>query len=142
MTQNQLKNGKLFSLLYRSFDTPLSPSDQKRLELGLIESEQLREEKQQIETQREMISRCAGEMKYHPFFAGKVMERIRSISRQETGQEIFFNSLFVFFKRVAIAGVLLCMIFLAYALLTDDSNNAINELSMSPESYEAMLQIP
>jgi len=70
------------------------------------------------------------------------MERIRSISRQETGQEIFFNSLFVFFKRVAIAGVLLCMIFLAYALLTDDSNNAINELSMSPESYEAMLQIP
>jgi len=40
MTQNQLKNGKLFSLLYRSFDTPLSPSDQKRLELGLIESEQ------------------------------------------------------------------------------------------------------
>ena len=62
-------------LLYRSFDEKLTPQDIDELKRVLAESQELREEKEAIETLRKKIA-ASGSKSFSTSFADRVMERI------------------------------------------------------------------
>ena len=79
-------NPKMLELLYKSFDATLTPNEQEELERALIDSEQLRSEKEKITKMRESISGTA-ENSFNPFFADRVMQRITA--QKEESEELF-----------------------------------------------------
>ena len=79
---------KIVELLYRSFDDELSQAEQQQLDQALLESKDLREEKTRIAQMRTAIS-DSGEKSFKPFFAEKVIRRIREAQQ---AQESFFDS--------------------------------------------------
>jgi hypothetical protein len=103
---------KLKDLLYRSFDTDLDPQDKKRLEETLSQSDECRREKEMIISLRENL-RQGKETSFKPFFAERVMDRIRS-SKQVDEDAQFFNSLFVLFRPITIAAAVLIIIIAGY----------------------------
>ena len=107
---------KLRDLLYRSFDSDLNPEEKKMLEQALSQSKQLRQEKETIASLREDIKR-SNIASFKPFFADRVMEKIRS-SRQIDESEQFFESLFVFFRPIAITAAVLIIIIAGYNITT------------------------
>jgi len=112
-------NRKILDLLYRSFEEDLAPAQQQRLDRALAESEELRAEKHRIAAMRSMISDSSHKA-FHPFFADKVLRRIREKSRSA---ESFFDSLIEVFRPVAIAVTILFIVLLSYNLFKSDSKS-------------------
>ena len=161
-------------LLYRSFDGPLDEKEQETLAKALRNSPALREEKRQIEMQRQAVSVSGEEFSFEPFFAERVMNRLtadekpervapaahavtkRYSSQEKSSQEnnflahsnieqygeIFFNSLFALFKRVALIGAAACIIVIAYNLAKGENLKADDALFVSQATYEEMLDLP
>jgi len=102
----------LQDLLYRSFDSDLNPEEQKMLSEALSQSEKLRQEKEMIASLRENI-KGSKTTSFNPFFADRVLENIKS-SEQTNENEKFFESLFVFFRPIAIAATVLIIIIAGY----------------------------
>ncbi|HLP59755.1 MAG TPA: hypothetical protein VK186_13025 [Candidatus Deferrimicrobium sp.] len=137
-----LKPGKMRDLLYRSLDADISPQEQKELDYALENSPALKNEKQQIETQRKAISENAERFSFNPFFAQQVMNRINALTGHPSYGEIFADYLFVFFKRMAMVSITLCLIMISYNILSDEILKLIDLLFPSPVTYEAMLKLP
>ncbi len=94
-------NDKHKELLYRSFDAPLSDTEQKDLELALAESEELRSEKAALLRMRESLADSAPSG-FGPFFSERVMARIRA---EEASPEVLWQSVRSLFRWVAAAAV-------------------------------------
>ncbi|MDZ7265364.1 MAG: hypothetical protein ONB16_12320 [candidate division KSB1 bacterium] len=109
-------NKKIIELLYRSFDEELAPAEQQRLEQALAASTELRAEKHRIAQLRGMISE-SGQQSFRPFFAEKVLRRIRE---QDRPAERFFDTLVAVFRPVAIAAAFLFLVLLTYNLFQSD----------------------
>ena len=109
---------KLKDLLYRSFDADLGPQEKKLLEDALSRSDEFRKEKEMILSLRENL-RIGKATSFKPFFAERVMERIRS-SKQVDEDAQFFNSLFVLFRPITIAAVVLILIIAGYNMTSTD----------------------
>ncbi len=107
---------KLRDLLYRSFDSKLFPEEKKLLEQALSQSKQLKQEKEMITSLRDDIKRSKT-TSFQPYFADRVMENIRS-SKQIDESEQFFESLFVFFRPIAITAAVLIIIIAGYNITT------------------------
>ncbi len=107
---------KLRDLLYRSLDSELSPEEKKLLEQALSQSKQLKQEKEMISSLRKDIKRSKI-TSFQPYFADRVMENIRS-SKQIDESEQFFESLFVFFRPIAITAAVLIIIIAGYNITT------------------------
>ena len=107
---------KLRDLLYRSFDSKLFPEEKKLLEQALSQSKQLKQEKEMISSLRKDIKRSKI-TSFQPYFADRVMENIRS-SKQIDESEQFFESLFVFFRPIAITAAVLIIIIAGYNITT------------------------
>lgn len=133
---------KIRDLLYRSFDGTLNTKEQTNLDYALENSTALRNEKQQIETQRKIISQCTEEHSFNPFFAQQVMNRITALTGNQNYGEIFADSLLFLFKRLALVTITLCIIMISYNILSDEILKLIDFLSPSPMTYEAMLKLP
>ena len=103
---------KLVELLYRSFDTKLHPEELKILEKGLSESKELRAEKRKIIFLRQHIARQKNAT-FKPFFADRVMNSIDSMADLNE-QEQLFESLYTFFRPLAIAAAVLIIIIAGY----------------------------
>jgi hypothetical protein len=119
----------LKELLYRSFDSGLDQREKIMLEKALASSKELRQEKEIIESLRQDIHG----VKDTPFsagFADKVMKAITN-QRSENETEQFFDSLFVFFRPIAIAATVLIIIIAGY-----------NMSSSGQYSVEGALGIP
>lgn len=112
-------NQKLLSLLYRSFDEPLSPAEQKQLDQALSESTALRAEKKRIEQLRSIIAQ-SGQRTFRPFFAEKVIQKIRDYRRPA---ESFVDSLIAVFRPVAIAVTILLVVLLSYNLFMSEDKS-------------------
>lgn len=137
-----LKQGKILDLLYRSFDGILSTKEQKELDYALENSAALKNEKNQIEAQREAISQSASGYSFNPFFAPQVMNRINALTGSQSYGEIFVDYLLLLFKRMALVSITLCLIMISYNILSDEILKLIDLLSPSPVTYEAMLKLP
>ena len=107
---------KLQDLLYRSFDSDLNQKEKKILDEALVHSEELREEKEIITSLRNNIER-GKTTSFKPFFADRVMEKIQT-SKQVDENEQFFESLFVIFRPIAVAAVILIIIIAGYNINT------------------------
>ena len=107
---------KLRDLLYRSFDSDLSPEEKKMLEKALALSDELRREKKMITSLREDIG-LSKATSFQPFFADRVMETIHS-SERINEKEQFFESLFIFFRPIAITAAVLIIIIVGYNINT------------------------
>jgi hypothetical protein len=107
---------KLRDLLYRSFDSDLNQEEKKMLEEALSHSKELRHEKEIIASLRENIA-GSKTPSFNPFFADRVMENIHA-SEQTDENEKFFESLFVFFRPIAIAATVLIIIIAGYNMST------------------------
>lgn len=98
------------NLLYRSMDSELNPKEKKMLEEALADSEELRLEKQSIDSLRQNI-KGTKETSFNAGFADRVMN---TIIDQRSENEQFFDSLLVFFRPIAIAAIVLIIIFAGY----------------------------
>ena len=103
---------KLKDLLYRSLDSELNSEEKQTLEKALSQSAELRQEKEMITSLREDIWRCKT-TSFNARFADRVMNEI-SLLNQHSENEQFFESLFVFFRPIAIAAVILIMAIAGY----------------------------
>lgn len=105
---------KILELLYRSFDDDLSEKEQSILEDSLKDSEELRQERTKIISQRQAVSESAAQS-FKPYFAERVMQRIDSLS-EKNGLEKFYETLKAMFRRFAIAGAVILIALIVYNL--------------------------
>jgi hypothetical protein len=103
---------KLKDLLYRSLDSKLNSDEKQTLEQALSQSEELRQEKEMITSLREDIGRSKA-TSFNARFADRVMNEINLLN-QVSENDQFFESLFVFFRPIAIAAIVLIIAIAGY----------------------------
>ncbi|MCK4762225.1 MAG: hypothetical protein KAW12_08510 [Candidatus Aminicenantes bacterium] len=135
------KQDKIQDLLFRSFDDSLNAEEQKELETALENSQTLREEKRQLEMQRTAVAAAGAGLSFKPFFAERVMRRVTTENKKESYSDIFFETLFSLFKRVALAGAAACLIIISYNLVKGENLKTGDALYVPQATYEAMLQM-
>jgi len=107
---------KLKELLYRSFDSELNAEEKRLLEEALAQSEELRQEKEMITSLRGNIKRSKS-TSFNPHFVDRVMEKIHSIEMKDESEQLF-DSLYVFFRPIAIAATVLIIAIAGYNIST------------------------
>ncbi|MBD3288174.1 hypothetical protein GF337_05165 [candidate division KSB1 bacterium] len=106
---------KIERLLYRSFDAELSSEEQAILDQALTQSAELRVEKERLEKMRSQVQ-ASGEKAFHPFFAEKVMSRLRD-SKQSVQEDAFFNALVSLFRPIVIGSAILFLGLISYNII-------------------------
>lgn len=132
---------KIFKLLYKSFDVPLTERERRQLQKALNDSEQLREEKERIILLRGSIAK-ERDASFKPLFADRVLQRIWS-QGEENELELFFDALIHFFRPIAITAVALVIILSSYNLfrtnqLTSENGLVISEISIE-DAFDPMI---
>lgn len=130
-------NQRNLDLLYRSLDTELSEGESVELKRALASSQSLRDEKARILAMRAVI-RDNALRSFKPFFAGRVMSRLKSLEMNSDPMEELFRSLQAYFRTVAVAGALALLAMLAFNLADSDGWNLDAVLGVSqPRLAEA-----
>ena len=109
-------NKKILKLLYRSFDTELTPEESTKLEQALAQSEELRAEKVRIDEIRSLVQ-TSGEKTFHSFFTDKVMLRIRERKQELSREDAFFDALVGLFRPVVIGAAILFLGLISYNII-------------------------
>ena len=133
---------KVLKLLYRSFDDQLTEKEQQRLAQALECSPGLCREKEQLETQRQAVAdTVVGSFK--PFFVERVLARVNALEGKTDGLELqrFYKSLVTVFRRVAIAGAVISLVFIIYNLGVGGSLPLEEALTMSDSTLLEILAI-
>jgi len=129
---------QLMKLLYRSFDTKLTPEEQRQLDQALNTSKPLQIRKARIERLREQL-RSSAAQSFRPFFVERVVGCIRELQAQERNQEIFFEALVSVFRPVAVALLALLIVLLSYNFGKSDNKTIASALADPPIPVEEML---
>lgn len=118
-----MNTDQLYQLLLRSLDESLSEQEQAQLDAGLAQSAELRAEKEQLLALRATLEGQADAYQFKPFFAGRVMEKIRLEKNPpvQAANVDFINALVLSFQRLAVPSFALICIMLAYTYFTADS---------------------
>ncbi|MGD9900840.1 MAG: hypothetical protein AB7T22_17070 [Calditrichaceae bacterium] len=130
---------KILKLLYRSFDEQLSPKDEKLLADYLKGSEWLRSEHKRTERIRQKII-SAGSQNFKPFFAERVLRRLDEATDRERAFDIFSCELFVVFKRVTFASVLLIAGIISWNITKSDHLSLRNAFSVPEITIEKVFE--
>jgi anti-sigma factor RsiW len=133
-------NEQMLNLLYRSLDGELSPTDQRRLDEALAQSDVLREEKDRVLAMRESLSAGAAQS-FKPFFAERVINRLTAES-EGRGAETFLESLSYVFRRVAFAGALAVIALAIFNIVTSDTVSATAALGVPEITIEEVIETP
>ena len=109
------KYKKMLKLLYRSFDDRLKEKEQKKLAQALEQSPGLRQEKKQLEAQREAVANTAVQS-FKPFFVERVMEQVNALGGKTNGlgMQMFYESLVSVFRRFAVVGAVISVLLFIY----------------------------
>ena len=137
-----IKNKKILKLLYRSFDDRLKKKEQKILAQALENSPGLRQEKEQIQAQRQAVAKTAAQS-FKPFFVQRVMEQINALEGKTNGLDwqMFYESLSAVFRKVAVAGAALSIILFVYNLGIGESLTLEEALTLSDLTLQEILAI-
>lgn len=127
---------KILALLYRSLDQELTAAEQKKLEQALEAFSELRREQERLTTLRQILSE-EPIATFKPFFAGRVMRRIRQVNTNED----FAGSLFWAFRRVAIAGAIAIALLLANNVLIEKDRTLDDMLNMPQWTLNEAVQL-
>ena len=103
----------LKKLLLRSYDDELSLREKETLEKGLLESQELRDEKTTIESMRKMFGNVSPE--FEAGFSNRVMQKLETV-KSKTSLPIYS-----IFKRVALSGAAAIVALLISIYYTDGS---------------------
>ena len=109
----------IIDLLYQSFDRELSEDEVKQLEAALSDSAELRDEKARIEKLRNIFADAPAE-KFSPYFAQKVMNKIKYSEQPDSETEHFMDELMYVFRRIAFVGAACAIFLLAYNFIVFD----------------------
>ena len=134
-------NKKLRKLLYLSFDTELTEKEQGILDKALSESEELRNEKSELEKMRASIKEGKRES-FGNNFADRVMDRIDVLEVEENEPEIFFTNLMKLFKPVAIIGATAVIVLSSINLYRGNELSLSSVLGIYEQSYNDFLKTP
>ncbi len=110
------KYQKARELLYRSFEVPLSAKEENELDSALRQWKVLEKEQQKIKQMRGIISNEATRS-FGPFFADRVMQRIRVGKKQYEANGDFFESFIWSFRPIAFGGILVVLLLIGYNVL-------------------------
>jgi hypothetical protein len=132
---------RILKLLYRSLDSDLDDKDQKKLDNALEGSEELRQEKERILVQRQVLVKNASQS-FGPFFADRVMNRIERLSPKKNGLEAFYESFMAAFRKVAIVSVVVLVILVSYNLIKSDIVPEDELFFMADTTIEEILDLP
>ena len=131
-------NSSIRDLLYRSLDDALTAEEQQQLDTALASSPELREEYDQLVKMRHMVSENAA-TSFEPWFAQRVMRQIESGGSES---ELFFETLFTMFRRVAVAAAVAVAITISYNVLQSDTVSLSSTLGLEEEpTWEEMLDV-
>lgn len=108
-----MNNKKLTSLLYKQFDSKLSPDEERELAADLNNSAELQKEFEKIKILRENIHDSA-RSSFSPFFAQKVMQKIDNVRLIDNRSDALFETLFVQFRKVAFTAIALIILIVSY----------------------------
>ena len=128
-------NRKIKKLLYRSFESILSPRKQKILDHALKKSDALRGEKKQLEVLRHTLS-SQTEQTFDPFFSDRVMQRIGQLREQKTCGEQFFEAMVSEFRPIAVGAIILFIILVSFNLIRADRLSLASALAEPRVSLE------
>ncbi|NOZ62138.1 MAG: hypothetical protein GXO74_10690 [Calditrichaeota bacterium] len=131
-------NKKLVELLYRSFDAPLSASEQKKLEKALEKSEALRREREKIVALRKKMAAVPA-VTFRPFFAERVLNSVKAPRKAAAEQTSVFDFLVAAFKPLAIAAVILLVSLMFYNLRATKNYTLAGALGKEPVSLEQIV---
>ncbi len=136
---------KMQELLVRSFDQVLSAKEQQELDQALEQSKELRQEKEQLESMRNLFS-AGAEESFRPMFAERVMNRITTESAQQPASEMeFFDSLLHIFRKVAIAGAIAIVVLASAQLIVNNPSTTttatqnVSEMSLDDVLVSAFI---
>lgn len=118
-----MNKNQLYHLLLRSLDESLSKQEQSQLETALSQSAELRAEKKQLLEVRALLERQETAYQFKPFFAGRVIEKIRLEKNPsiQTSNIDFLTALVLSFQRLAVPSFTLICLLLAYTYFTTDT---------------------
>lgn len=125
----------MLELLFRSFDGVLSQNEQAQLDDALKKSKKLQDERDRIAQLRFIISKSSSQ-RFDPFFAEKVMRRLREA---ETTQETFWDSLIYVFRPVAIAATILIITLISFNLIKSGDISVASAFAESEITLEQAL---
>ena len=132
---------KILNLLYRSLDGELNETEMQQVREALRQSEELRREKERILAQRRAIAESP-KPSFKPFFAERIMNRIESMGEKKNGQEAFYETLLVMFRRFALAGAAILIILLLVNLSTGDALSTDEIFYTSDVAIEEIADLP
>ncbi len=132
---------RILKLLYRSLDSDLDVKDRKKLNRALERSVELRQEKESIVAQRQVLAKSASPS-FGPFFAERVMNRIETLSPKKNGLEAFYKSFMAAFRKVAIVSVVVLVILISYNLIKSDIVPEDELFFMADTTMEEILDLP
>ena len=133
---------KILELLYRSFDSDLTDDEQRLLDEALETSRELRKEKYRVEEMRNVLSAGAA-VSFGPFFAERLMHRVRALSGAGAGPESFFRSLYRLFKPVAVLATAAILTLIAINLQkSDEFSVAAAFAAHQTDDIEILLETP
>jgi hypothetical protein len=109
---------KILELLYRSFDSELNLDEQKILERGLQNSEELKSQKEEMIKLRDSLKQN-NPQGFGTMFADKVMRKIRNLE-VKSNEELFFDSIISVFRPLAIAATFILVILISYDIVSEN----------------------
>jgi hypothetical protein len=127
-------NNKLLNLLYKSFDGTLTAKEQEILKKGLSESAALRNKREKILLLRGHLADAKLDS-FKPFFAERVMNRIKSNQKQKIG----FDSLVALFRPLAITTAAILIILLSYNMKKTQNYTLAGALGQEQVTLEQVM---
>ncbi len=130
-------NERLRNLLCRSFDEELSEQEQRELEQALSFSSQLRQEQKQLTDMRQLIKK-ESVRSFQPFFAARVMHRIKNEMRES---EDFIGSLVWAFRWIAVSGAVAILLLVGSHVFLEKNYSLAAVLGMPQPALEDTLEL-
>ena len=127
-------NRSVYNLLLRSFDSPRSREERRKLEASLNESEELRSSKQELTALRRTLE-LSRESSFAPFFVERVLARLHK--REESVDEYFVSV----FRTLATGAAVLVILLSVYNISRLNALSIESAFGISHPSLEQVLML-
>jgi hypothetical protein len=131
-------NKKLKELLYKKFDAQLSGKEQELLSTAMKSDRWMQDERDSIERLRAAI-KVSTQATFGSFFVEKVVNAVKKIREQDITRELFVEFAFRFFRKLALAGIVACLLLFSINAIKNKNSTPIDRLANSDLTFEQMI---
>jgi anti-sigma factor RsiW len=131
----------MFELLFRSLDGELTADEQQMLDKALLESPDLRLERDRLSALRQTLG-AGRRTNFEPFLAERVLRRIQAGTVPDMNLEGILDSLMLVFRRVAVVGAVIAVAVIAFNLSRGDGVSLNAALAIPEDSIDRVLDAP